>query len=100
MTTSRYIRSPRLDLGAQFGTSQVIPLVRAAIKNGNIPVKTITLRGSERLDTLAGVLYGDSRYWWVLAIASNIGWGLQVPTDTVINVPDLATIINFVSSVS
>ncbi len=100
MTTSRYIRSPRLDLGAQFGTSQVIPLVRAAIKNGNIPVKTITLRGAERLDTLAGVLYGDSRYWWVLAIASNIGWGLQVPTDTVINVPDLATIINFVSSVS
>jgi len=99
MTTSRYIRSPRLDLGAQFGTSQVIPLVRAAIKNGSIPVKTITVRGAERLDTLAGVLYGDSRYWWVLAIASNIGWGLQVPTDTIINVPDLATIINFVSSV-
>src|SRR6478609_579135 len=99
MTTSRYIRSPRLDLGAQFGTSQVIPLVRAAIKNGSIPVQTITVRGAERLDTLAGVLYGDSRYWWVLAIASNIGWGLQVPTDTIINVPDLATIINFVSSV-
>lgn len=99
MATSRYARTPKLDLGTQFGTSQVIPLVRAAIKNGSIPTRTIVLRGAERLDTLAGVLYGDSRYWWVLAIASNIGWGLQVPTNTIINVPDLATVVKFAASV-
>lgn len=99
MTTSRYVRTPRLDLGAQYGTSQVIPAVRAAIKDGSIPTRVITVRGAERLDTLAGVLYGDSRYWWVLAIASNIGWGLQIPTDTVINVPDLATVLKVAASV-
>ena len=99
MTTSRYTRTPRLDLGAQFGTSQVIPAVRAAIKNGSIPTRTIIVRGAERLDTLAGSLYGDSRYWWVLAIASNIGWALQIPVDTVIEVPDLATVLKLAASV-
>lgn len=99
MATSRYVRSPRLDLGAQFGTSQVIPVVRSAIKNGSITTKTITVRGAERLDTMAGVLYGDSRYWWVLAIASDIGWGLQIPPGTIIKVPDLGAVINLASSV-
>jgi hypothetical protein len=97
MAFSRYARAPRLSLGAQFGTSVAIQNVRTAIKDGRLPVKTIVVRGAERLDTLAGVLYGDSRYWWVLAAASDIGWGLQIPPGTIVKVPDLGTVSKIVT---
>jgi nucleoid-associated protein YgaU len=54
-------------------------------------------RGLERLDTIAGVAYGDGRYWWVLAAASNIGWGLQVPPGTIIRIPDLSQVAALVA---
>jgi nucleoid-associated protein YgaU len=41
----------------------------------------------QRLDILAGKLYGDSSLWWVIAAASGIGWGLQIPGGTVLTVP-------------
>lgn len=97
MAFSRYARSPRLNLGVQFGTSTAIQNIRAAVKDGSLPTKSIVVRGAERLDTLAGTIYGDSRYWWVLAAASNIGWGLQVPVGTVIKVPDLGIVTKLVS---
>lgn len=97
MALSRYARTPRLDLGSQYGTSVGIQNIRAAIKDGRLPVKTIVLRGDERLDTLAGVIYADSRYWWILAAASDIGWGLQVPPGTVIRIPDLAAVSKIIA---
>lgn len=97
MTISRYSRTPRLNLGAQLGTSVAIQNIRDAIKDGRLPVKTIVLRGAERLDTLAGVVYGDARYWWILAAASDIGWGLQVPVGTIIKVPDLGPVTKLVA---
>lgn len=57
-----------------------------------------TLKGAERLDTIAGDVYGDGRYWWVIAAASNIGWGLQVPAGTLLTVPDLAQVLAIVGS--
>jgi nucleoid-associated protein YgaU len=92
MAFSRYARSPRLGFGAQHGTSAAVSRIRAAIKAGSVPVDEIIVRGAERLDTLAGVVYGDARYWWVLAAASEIGWGLQVPTGTIIKIPQLDAI--------
>jgi nucleoid-associated protein YgaU len=50
----------------------------------------------ERLDVLAGQIYNDARYWWVLAAASDIGWGMQVPPGTVIRIPDLSDIANLI----
>lgn len=92
MATSRYINSPRINFGSQQGTSLAVMQLRAAIKTGSVPIiRRATVTGAERLDTLAGIIYGDSRYWWVLAAASDIGWGLQVPPDTVINIVDLKT---------
>ena len=49
----------------------------------------IVATGADRLDTLAGTIYGDARYWWVLAAASDIGWCLQIPPGTLINIIDL-----------
>lgn len=96
MTLSRYSRAPRLDLGAQMGTSEAAAVIRSAIKNGTITFNQIVVRGAERLDTIAGDVYGDSRYWWILAAASDIGWGLQVPVGTLINVPALGDIAQLV----
>lgn len=74
------------------GTAKAVASIRAAMKAGTLATKAVIVRGAERLDTMAGSLYGDSRYWWILAATSNIGWGLQIPTGTVIYVPDLSDI--------
>ena len=42
----------------------------------------------KRLDQLSGESYGDAGYWWVIAAASGIGWGMQVPPGTLIKIPD------------
>jgi hypothetical protein len=89
MSFSRYSRAPLLKLGEQFGTSGAITTIRQALANGTIKYREVTLRGVERLDTLAGSIYGDGRYWWVLAAASDIGWGLQIPAGTIIKIPDI-----------
>ena len=92
MAFSRYARAPIIDYGRQYGTSSAVAAIRSAISNGSIKTKQLLVRGQERLDTLAGSIYGDAKYWWVLAAASNIGWGLQVPPGTIINIPDLADV--------
>jgi hypothetical protein len=48
------------------------------------------LTETQRLDVLAGIEYGDSSLWWIIAAASNIGWGLQVPPGILIKIPALA----------
>ena len=40
-----------------------------------------------RLDTLAGLLLGNAKLWWIIAALSGIGWGLQVPAGTRITYP-------------
>ncbi len=97
MALSRYSRSPVLGLGQKYGTSYLIPIIRKNIKDGNIQVTEIVLEGSERLDTLAGRYYGDGTLGWVIAIASDIGWMLQVPTGTRILIPKLSDILKFIS---
>lgn len=87
---SRYASDPRLAGQTMLGTATKLTRLRSAIKSGSVPIRTVlTLTGVDRLDTLAGQIYGNSRYWWVLAAASDIGWGLQLPPGTLIYVPDL-----------
>ena len=40
-----------------------------------------------RLDHLAQDYLGDASLWWVIAAASGIGWGLQIPEGTRLVVP-------------
>ena len=96
MAVSRYRRSPILDFGRQFGTGRAHEVIRAAIKAGTLSFEALTLREAQRLDHLAGVKYGNGRYWWVIAAASDIGWGLQVPPGTYIRVPDLEQVLRLV----
>jgi hypothetical protein len=93
---NRYARSPVLNLGTQFGTSRAIAIIRNAVKSGELKVREQELRGRERLDTIAGSVYGDGRLWWILAATSDVGWGLQVPVGTIIKVPDLGDISRLV----
>jgi len=87
---SRYRNVPKLGFGSQYGTSRSIAALRSAINVGIVPiVQSITLTENQRLDQLAAIYYKDARFWWVLSAASDIGWGLQVPAGTIINIPDI-----------
>lgn len=93
----RYGRLKTIGGDTRFETSYAIPVIRENIANGNIRILGSTvLQERQRLDTIAGQLYGDGGLWWVLAAASNIGWFLQCPPGTVIKIPDLADVAKFV----
>jgi hypothetical protein len=87
MATSRYVRDPMLGLGYQYGTATATARIRSAITAGTLAYKEIVIRGLDRLDTIAGAEYGDGRYWWIIAAASNIGWACQVPAGTILKLP-------------
>jgi len=79
------------------GTSRAAEIIRASIANGTLSAgQKIVVRGFERLDTIAGVVYGEAKYWWILAAASDIGWALQVPPGTVLYAPNLSDISKLV----
>lgn len=96
MPKSRYSNTPVLGVGERYGTSVAISRIRDAINLGLLPYDITLLKGSQRLDVLAGEIYGESRYWWILAAASDIGWGLQVPPGTVIKIPVLEKALKIV----
>ena len=90
MSFNRYDNDPRINLGSQLGTNQSLYSLRTAIRSGKVPViRTFIATGDDRLDALAGAIYGDARYWWVLAAASDVGWGLQIPPGTIVRVVDI-----------
>jgi hypothetical protein len=93
MATSRYSKDPMISFGYQRGTAFLIHKIRSAIKNNVIGYQEIVLRGRDRLDTIAGVEYGDGRYWWIIAAASNIGWAPQVPAGTLLRIPRLDEVL-------
>ncbi len=96
MAISRYQNSTQLGFGSQYGTSRTAAQIRTGIAAGLIATyKIVSTQGNQRLDQLAGLYYNDARYWWILAAASEIGWGLQVPPGTVIIVPDLQSVLSF-----
>lgn len=93
---NRYARTNVIGLGYRYGTSFAVPAIRQNIQAGNIRFQQIVLQESNRLDILAGLYYGDGKLWWLIAAASDIGWGLQVPVGTIIKIPDLRDCSRFV----
>ena len=87
MAITRYGRSNLVAGGVRYGTNLNSFIVSRAIDSGRIAFKRVIIKEGERLDQLAGIEYGDSSLWWVIAAASKIGWGLQVPAGTIITIP-------------
>lgn len=96
MSFSRYTTL----FGPERGTktmSEINSIIRANVITGNIDSEVIILEENRRLDQIAGQVYGNSSYWWVIAAASGIGWGLQLPEGTLITIPkDLASVLSLV----
>lgn len=92
----RYARTPILVFGQKYGTSEVIPIIRENCKNGNIRFVDKVLEESERLDIIAGEVYGDGRLFWVIAAASEIAYPGQVPSGTILRIPLLEDIARFI----
>jgi len=86
---NRYVTAPLISVGRARGTSNTVHNIRIGISSGAIRFVTRTLQESQRLDMIAGIEYGDSTLWWVIAAASNIGWSLQVPPGTLLRIPDM-----------
>ena len=93
MAFSRYTRDDLDATGRGLRPTASISAVRQGLATGTISIgQRIITTQNDRLDNLAGEYYGDARYWWVLAAASNIGWSIQVPPGTIITIPDLKSI--------
>ncbi len=88
----RYDNTSIFSGGTRYGTSNATHAIRLAMTSGLIKHKEIIITESQRLDILAGIEYGDSTLWWIIAAASNIGWGLQVPPGTLIKIPSLESL--------
>jgi len=83
----RYDRSPIIRAGLQYGTSQAAVIIQRAVSAGQIQYRIEVVQQGERLDSIAGRVYGDAKLWWVVAAASNVGWCLQVPPGTRLRIP-------------
>lgn len=94
MTTRRYSTSSIF--GDSYGTSTTCLRIRQAIANNSIRTTTYITKENERLDILAGQFYGDGRLWWILASASKIGFGLQVPSNTHLTVPNFEDLVKLI----
>lgn len=87
MPLSRYSFSNRIKNNRYYGTSNVNHLICSAIKQNRISYQVLTLAEGTRLDHLAYAYYKDSSLWWIIAAASGIGYGLQLPPGRLIYIP-------------
>ena len=86
-----YSDTTKNDKGKQVLTTLTIPTIPE-----NETDTYIITNNADRLDTLANKFYGNAKYWWIIAIANNIGEGtLYVEPGIQIRIPaNPATVIN------
>ena len=84
---SRYQRASKINGGKSYGTYNAGFIIHEAIQRRAIDYITHITKESERLDVIAGQYYQDGNLWWIISGASGIGWGLQVPPGTLLNIP-------------
>jgi len=87
MATSRYRKDTIIGTPQRLSTAAATLRIRQAVNSGALATREFVMTEGQRLDTLAGQLYGDGQLWWVIAAASGIGWWLQVPPGTRILAP-------------
>tara|TARA_Y100001972_G_scaffold123410_1_gene170620 strand:- start:222 stop:512 length:291 start_codon:yes stop_codon:yes gene_type:complete len=80
----RYIRNPRTKRGDKFLTSRILRFPPTSLD------KYIISREGDRLDLISNNVYGKMDFWWVIAIANNLGKGtLNVPAGLQLRLPNL-----------
>ena len=89
----RYSKDRRIR-GGKLETAKTVTTLRRAKEFGLIPLREVVLTEDQRLDHLAYQYLGNADLWWILAALSDIGWGLQLPAGTIVNVPTDITSIN------
>lgn len=92
MAINRYNRTQIFGINSRYGTSFSIPIIRANIELGNIRYTEIVSKEKERLDILAGQIYGDGRLWWIIAACSNCAFAPQIPPGTLLKIPNIEDI--------
>lgn len=97
MALSRYSLIGRIREGKGIATSANMSRIFYACENGTLKHEIYVLEEGQRIDQLAGIAYQSSSYWWVIAAASGIGWGLQVPPGTVLRIPSsLSDVLGYI----
>ena len=97
MSIGRYTFANRFNAGEGISNPRTSSKIFRAVETGQIPVTYTKLQGAQRLDSIAYEKYGDASYWWIIAAASGIGWGLQVPPGTILRIPNnLAQVLRIV----
>jgi len=98
MPISRYAFTPLVKEGRLKGTSTIHNRIRRAVRSNNISYTATFIKERQRLDHIAANIYGHSSLWWIIAAASDIGWGLQVPPGTILRIPtDLGQIVSMMA---
>lgn len=98
MAFSRYLLTKRIQSGRGMATSSNMSKIYEACEFSRIAFEPYVLEEGQRLDQLAGIAYQSSSYWWVIAAASGIGWGLQVPPGTILRIPkNIGAVLNLLT---
>jgi hypothetical protein len=92
----RYSSATAYAFGKATGASPAPTRIYDAIVGGQVSYDVRVLQEGERIDTIAGQVYGDSSLWWVIAAASGIGWALQVPPGTRLLIPNMQQVSRFI----
>jgi nucleoid-associated protein YgaU len=97
MALRRYTRTTKIKGGKMYASPRGAYRIYAAVKKGRVAHRRHVTHEGERLDIIAGRVYGNAKLWWVIAAASGVGWALQVPPGTVLKIPsDLGSVASLV----
>lgn len=93
MAVSRYENTTVLLDKRMFATQTDYAEIKQDIENGVIQTIEYIVKPLDRLDIIANRFYNEPKYWWIIAIANNIGWAMQVMPGTVLLVPETSEAI-------
>ena len=80
----RYTSNARTKLGDKYLTSKILHL------KPSTDDQYIISRDGDRLDLIANDIYGDEKYWFIIAAANNLGKGtFEIPAGLQIRLPRL-----------
>ena len=88
MGIGRYTFTNRFNRGEGISNPRSSSKIFRAVESGQISVTFARLGGAQRLDSIAYEKYGDPSYWWIIAAASGIGYGLQASAGAYLRIPN------------